>query len=136
MFRVTTLGSASTRWNDYVGTAAADTADVPTGGRSIYELSGLDRDVWRIVAVDLTVRDDAPRVTVYASDHRSPPGPAADGPDPSDPLLVSAFTLSDPQRARAFLVEAFRTVQVRLVAREFAEQDLRVAGGERVGARS
>ena len=37
------LDAASTTWNDYVGTAAADDADATLGTRSLYDLAALDR---------------------------------------------------------------------------------------------
>ena len=37
------LGAASVRWNDYVGTAAADDADALLDRPSLYEVAGIDR---------------------------------------------------------------------------------------------
>ena len=69
------LDAASTTWNDYVGTAAADDAHAFHGTRSLYDLAGLDRDRWVVVAVDLAVHSTAPEVVVYALD-RSADGDA------------------------------------------------------------
>lgn len=49
------LGSAQVRWNDYVGTAAADAAQALLNTRSLYEVAGLDRDRWTIVGVDFSL---------------------------------------------------------------------------------
>ena len=49
------LGAATTRWSDYVGTAAADDAAAVAGHASVYELAGLDRNRWLVVAVDIEV---------------------------------------------------------------------------------
>ena len=48
------IGPASARWNDYVGTAAADDAN-PLGRPSLYEMVGIDREQWTILAVDIEV---------------------------------------------------------------------------------
>jgi hypothetical protein len=44
------LGSAQARWNDYVGTAAADDAAAILAIRSLHEVVSLDRDRWTIGA--------------------------------------------------------------------------------------
>ena len=49
------LGSAKARWNDYVGTAAADDADAILDTRSLYEIVELDRDQWAIVGIDFSL---------------------------------------------------------------------------------
>jgi hypothetical protein len=48
------LGPADARWNDYVGTAAADDAPVVAGLASLYSIAGVDRDRWTIVGMDLS----------------------------------------------------------------------------------
>jgi hypothetical protein len=50
------LGHADTRFNDYVGTVAADDAEAVKDQPSLYELADIDRDRYTILAVDLTVR--------------------------------------------------------------------------------
>jgi hypothetical protein len=62
------LGSAQVRWNDYVGTAAADDADAVLDTRSLYEIAGLDRDRWTIVGIDFTLDDAQEIVVIYAAD--------------------------------------------------------------------
>jgi hypothetical protein len=44
-----------TRFNDYVGTVAADDAEAVKGHPSLYELANIDRDLYTIVAVDLRI---------------------------------------------------------------------------------
>jgi hypothetical protein len=61
------LGPANTRFNDYVGTVAADDAAAVMDRPSLYELAHIDRDRYTIVAVDLTV-DGPTTATVYAFD--------------------------------------------------------------------
>ena len=121
------LDAASTTWNDYVGTAAADDADAFTGNRSLYDLAGLDRDRWVVVAVDLAVRSTEPEVVVYALDR------AADDESPFDIdsviaahgyVPVTAVRLALNAQIEEFLNDAFRRLAVRLVARGFREETL------------
>ena len=42
------LGPARTRFDDYVGTVAADDAEVVKDQPSLYELAGIDRDRYTI----------------------------------------------------------------------------------------
>ena len=53
-YRRRVIGPASARWNDYVGTAATDDAN-PLGRPSLYEMVGIDREQWAILAVDTEV---------------------------------------------------------------------------------
>jgi hypothetical protein len=62
------LGSARVRWNDYVGTAAADDADALLATRSLYEISGVDRDRWTIVGMDFSRGLPLEQVVNYAVD--------------------------------------------------------------------
>ena len=124
----TRLAAASTTWNDYVGTAAADDADVLTGGHSLYELAGLDRDRWVVVAVDLAVRNADPEVVIYAVDRWSE---GAGEPFDIDEVIgsrgqvpVTAVRLPSGTKVEAFLNEAFRRIAVRLVARGFRDETL------------
>jgi hypothetical protein len=61
------LGPAHTRFNDYVGTVAADDAEVVKDQPSLYELADVDRDRYTILAVDLSI-DGPVTATVYAID--------------------------------------------------------------------
>jgi hypothetical protein len=94
------LGSAQARWNDYVGTAAADDADAILDTRSLYEIVGLDRDRWAIVGVDFSLADSSDHVVVYAEDRGSTStgAPADDGH-----LPVTAFHLTPSRRLDEFL---------------------------------
>lgn len=121
------LDAASTTWNDYVGTAAADDADAFSAQHSLYALAGLDRQRWVVVAVDLAVRSSDPEVTVYAIDRAGDDGDAFD----IDTVIaanghvpVTAVRLSVTDQVEAFLNDAFRRVAVRLVARGFREETL------------
>ena len=62
------LGSAQVRWNDYVGTAAADDADALLNTRSLYEIAGVDRDRWTIAGIDFSMGSSSEHVVVYAID--------------------------------------------------------------------
>ncbi|HET9650114.1 MAG TPA: hypothetical protein VFP34_18055 [Microlunatus sp.] len=115
-----TLGGAKTAWDDFLGTAAAD-ASLARSHRSLYELSELDRDHWRIVGMDLEWRGTSPRVVVYAVDRGDE---LADG---GGPVAVAGFVLSDV-RAQQFLQEAFAVLKVRVMAREFRDRPFRVTG--------
>lgn len=121
------LGAAEVRWNDYVGTAAADDADAVLDRPSLYRLAGVDRGRYTIVAVDLAVREAVTTVTVYAVDRVG-----QDLPTPADidargrergGIPVVAFVLPS-QAADEFLNDAFKAILLRLVARAVGEHDL------------
>lgn len=121
------LDAATTTWNDYVGTAAADDADAFTGSRSLYDLAGLDRDRWVVVGIDLAVRGAEPEVVVYALDRAGD----ADTPFDIDAVItahgyipVTAVRLSLDARIEAFMNDAFRRLSIRLIARGFREETL------------
>jgi hypothetical protein len=61
------LGPANTRFNDYVGTLAADDAAAVKDRPSLYEAAHIDRNRYTILAVDMTV-DGPASATVYAFD--------------------------------------------------------------------
>lgn len=61
------LGPASTNFNDYLGTVAADDAEAVKGQPSLYELADIDRDRYTILAIDLRI-DGPVSATVYAID--------------------------------------------------------------------
>jgi hypothetical protein len=106
------LGSAQVRWNDYVGTAAADDADAVLNSRSLYELAGLDRDRWTIVGIDFSTGFPSERVVVYALDRAS----EASSPAAVHELAVTAFDLGTSVQLEEFLREAFRRISVRLLS--------------------
>ncbi len=64
------LGPAHTRFNDYVGTVAADEAEVVKDQPSQYELADIDRDRYTILAVDLSI-DGPVAATVYVTEPSS-----------------------------------------------------------------
>jgi hypothetical protein len=80
------LGPASTNFNDYLGTVAADDADAVIYEPSLYELAELDRDRYTILAVDLRV-EGRTTATVYAMDRlehpEAPTAPPRPRPGPS-----------------------------------------------------
>lgn len=116
------LGSAQVRWNDYVGTAAADDADAVLDTRSLYEIAGLDRDRWTIVGIDFAVADATEMVVVYAA-NRDDDVLSAD----TDEVAVTAFNLAPSVQLTAFLREAFKRVSVRLLSSAVADKQLLVA---------
>lgn len=119
------LGAAQVRWNDYVGTAAADDADAVLNRRSLYEVAGLDRDRWTIVGIEFSFDDTAEQVVVYATDRRSEVGAPADA---ADELAVTAFHLGPSTQLSEFLSQAFKRVSVRLVSSVVQDKQLLVAG--------
>ncbi len=114
------LGSAQVRWNDYEGTAAADDADAILNRRSLYEIAGLDRDHWMIVAVDFSMGASADPLVVYAT--RRSEGPQANAE--TDGVAVTAFHLGESVQLDQFLAEAFQRVTVRLLSSGIKGQDL------------
>lgn len=120
------LGAAATRWSDYVGTAAADDAEVTAGRPSLYELAGLDRDRWLVVAVDIEVGRGDLGVVVYAidrfpdSDHQVPYDVDAVVAEHGH-LPVTSIRLGREIQIQAFLDQVFGRVAIRLVARGFRD---------------
>lgn len=125
------LGPASVRWNDYVGTAAADDADAILDRPSLYELAGIDRGRYTIVGVDLTIWETDTTVSLYAVDrvaHRVETN--ADIEElgrRSGEIPVVEYVLP-PQQVEEFLTDAFKRISVRLVARGVRDQELVVGG--------
>jgi hypothetical protein len=123
------LGPASTNFNDYLGTVAADDAvaikDVP----SLYELAQIDRDRYTIVAVDLTV-DGPTTATVYAFDRIehaiSLHAEIVElGRSPGE-VPVVPFDLPEPS-VEEFIRHAFKRISVRLVTQTLRDQVLVIA---------
>jgi hypothetical protein len=117
------LGSAQVRWNDYVGTAAADDADAVLDTRSLYEIAGLDRDRWTIVGIDFTLDDAQEIVVIYAADRAD----AGGNSDEAEEMPVTAFHLAPSTQLNAFLREAFKRISVRLLSSVVADKQLLVA---------
>ena len=118
------LGSAQARWNDYIGTAAADDADAILDTRSLYEIVGLDRDRWTIVGIDFSLAASADHVVVYAVDRASR---SSGGPSDDRHLPVTAFNLGTSVRLEDFLKEVFKRVSVRLMSSTVKDHELLVA---------
>jgi hypothetical protein len=120
------LGPAATRWNDYVGTAAADDADAVLHHPSLYELAAIDRDRWMILSVDLEVRTRA-AVTVYAIDKLAhgvrTAADVAELAGERGQLPVRAFTVPSPS-VEDFLGGAFSQISIRLVTRAVQDYPL------------
>ena len=106
------LGTAHARWNDYVGTAAADD-----------EIAGLDRGRWTIVGIEASLADTSEQVVVYALDRSVEPA-SDDGA--LGEVGVTAFHLSPSTRVDQFLHEAFQRVSVRLLLTLAVDRALRV----------
>jgi hypothetical protein len=120
------LGPASTNFNDYVGTVAADDAAAVMDLPSLYELAQIDRDRYTIVAVDLTV-DGPATATVYAFD-RIEHGISLHaeiielGRDRRE-VPVVPFDLPEPS-VEDFIRQAFKRISVRLVTQTLRDQVL------------
>ena len=71
------LGPASTNFNDYLGTVAADDAGAVLHEPSLYELADLDRNRYTILAVDLRVQGRT-TATLYAIDRVEHPDALSD----------------------------------------------------------
>ena len=122
------LGAAATRWNDYVGTAAADDADAVLHRPSLYELASIDRERWMILSVELRVDANA-AVTVYAIDkatHRvQTAADVAELAGERGELPVRAFTIPSPS-VGDFVADAFNQISIRLVNRDVRDFPLSV----------
>ena len=123
------LGPATTTWNDYIGTAAADDADVRLGSPSLYQLAGLNRDRWRIVGLDLHVRNSKPEVILYAVDlaqHDPDRWDIEQIIDDHERVPVTAIELSEPH-VDTFLNDAFRRIAIRMVSKGLRDASLVVS---------
>ena len=116
------LGSAQARWNDYVGTAAADDADALLNTRSLYEIAGLDRDRWTIAAIDFSM-GSSEHLVVYAIDRTRDKSAA----EPVNSVPVTALHLGTSLQLDQFLAEAFQRVSVRLLSSVLEDKNLLVA---------
>jgi len=121
------LGPAAVRWNDYVGTAAADDADVLLDRPSLYEVAGIDRGRYTLLGVDLTIWEASTTVSVYAVD-RLEHGleTHADIEElgrSRGEIPVTEFVLP-AQHVEEFLEHAFKRITLRLVSRGVREQEL------------
>lgn len=130
------FGPATVRWNDYVGTAAADDARVTANSPSLYELAELDRDEWVFVGVELVVRDRAPEVTIFAVSRKDNDVQTYADVEQlgvtSGHIPVTAFHLGDITQVEEFLNGAFSRIAIRLVAAPVSDQALVIAGNRDV----
>ena len=127
--RARVLGPASTNFNDYVCTVAADDADAVMDRPSLYELAHVDRDRYTIVAVDLTV-DGPTTATVYAFDRIehgiSRLAEIIELGRSRGEVPVVPFDLREPG-VEEFIGHAFKEISVRLVTQTLRDQVLVVA---------
>jgi hypothetical protein len=128
------LGSAHVRWNDYLGTSAADDADALLDTRSLYEIVGLDRSRWMIVGIDFSLAASAEQVVVYATDRTS--STLRGEPLDEGSLPVTAFHLGTSVRLDEFLKEVFKRVSVRLLSNVVEQRELVVTEHANLGAAS
>lgn len=108
------------RWNDYVGTAAADDADALLNRRSLYELARLDRDQWTVVALDFSLGTSTDSLVVYATRRSSGQGPQSE----AESVPVTAFHLDGSVQLEEFLAQAFQRVSVRLLSSSLSDRHL------------
>ena len=119
------LGPANTRFNDYVGTVAADDAEAVKDQPSLYEIAGIDRDRYTILAVDLRV-DGPVTATVYAIDrveHGIAHAEIADLSESRGDIPVVPFDIPEPN-VEDLIRHAFRRISVRLVTQHFRDHAL------------
>ena len=117
------LGPADARWNDYVGTAAADDAPVVARLASLYSIAGVDRDRWTIVGMDLSRWDQTHRVVVYAVDRLQPE------PEGEEEPPLTALRLPDSVRMEDFIAKAFQGISIPLMSRLHPGRRLPVVSG-------
>jgi hypothetical protein len=114
------LGSAQVTWNDYVGTAAADDAQVLFNTRSLYEIAGLNRDEWTIVGLDFAM-GPSERVVLYAAAR------SEDELAEAEQVAVTAFHLASSLQLDQFLREVFNRLSVRLLTSAVSDKQLLVS---------
>jgi hypothetical protein len=120
------LGPVNTRFNDYVGTVAADDVEAVKDQPSLYEIADIDRDRYTILAVDLRV-DGPVTATVYAID-RVEQGIArhaeiAELSESLGEIPVVPFDIPEPS-VEDLIRHAFRRISVRLVSQHFRDHAL------------
>jgi hypothetical protein len=120
------LGPANTRFNDYVGTVAADDAEAVKDQPSLYEIADIDRDRYTILAVDLRVNGPV-TATIYAID-RLEQGIArhaeiAELSESLGEIPVVPFDIAEPN-VEDLIRRAFRMISIRLVTQHFRDHAL------------
>ena len=131
------LGPARTNFNDYVGTVAADDTEVALDQPSLYELAGIDRERYTILAIDLIV-DGPVAATIYAVDRVeqgiSLHAEIVELGQRAGEIPVVQFDLAEPG-VEEFIRKAFKRISVRLVAQHLRDQVLVVTRSTSAGAR-
>ena len=120
------LGPASTNFNDYLGTVAADDAEAVMYEPSLYELADLDRDRYTVLAVDLRV-EGRTTATVYAIDRvehpEALPSELVQRGQSQGDVPVVPFNLPEAS-AEEFIKRAFSRISVRLVTQPLHDHAL------------
>jgi hypothetical protein len=116
------LGPANTRFNDYIGTVAADDAEALQDQPSLYELADIDRDRYTILAVDLRI-DGPVTATVYAIDRLTHGLTPAERGEGAAEIPVVPFDIAEPN-VEDLIRHAFRRISIRLVAQRFRDHAL------------
>jgi hypothetical protein len=123
------LGPASTRFNDYIGTVAADDVEAIKDRPSLYELALIDRDRFTIVGIDLNV-DGPANATVYAVDRTEhevgAPADIAGLGETQGEIPVLPFDVPEPN-VEEFIRHAFRRISIRLLRQDLGDQVLAVS---------
>ena len=131
------LGPAHTRFNDYVGTVAADDAEAVKDQPSLYELAGIDRERFTILAVDVTV-DSQVTATVYAID-RVELGIArhaeiSELSETRRDIPVVSFDIPQPN-VKDLIKHAFNRISIRMVTQTLRDHLLVVSDSVHSGTR-
>ena len=120
------LGPAHTRFNDYVGTVAADDAEVVKDQPSLYEVADIDRDRYTILAVDLSI-DGPVTAIVYAIDRVehgiTRHGEIAELSASERQIPVVAFDIPEPN-VEDLIRHAFRRISILLVTQHLPDLEL------------
>ncbi len=120
------LGPAYTRFNDYVGTVAADDAEAVKDQPSLYELADIDRDRYTILAVDLRI-DGPVTATVYAVDRVAQEitrhAEIAELSESQGEIPVVPFAIPEPN-VEDLIRHAFKRISIRLVTQHFRDHAL------------
>ena len=115
------------RWNDYIGTSAADDAAAVRDRPSLYVLAGIDRERWTILAIDVKVFETEPAVTVYAIDRQAhgigDTTSLQELAQQLGELPVTPFPLTE-QHVEDFINDAFRHLSIRLISKEVRDHIL------------
>ena len=116
------LEAAHARWNDYLGSAAADDAQAVLDRPSLYEIANLDRERWTIVGIELSLGQLSEQVVIYAVDRST----KSANEESLEEMAVTAFHLDPTTRVEEFLRAAFNSVNVRLMSTLTVDRYLRV----------